>query len=484
MISLIGGWAAWLRVHCLSILIVCLGNAVSAQEHASGYVEDFRDIYSVASDGSLNRTRQVFFRIKDGSQLLALLQDPYVSDDIGLVPSQGSELESLKAVVASHRHLFNQPRTLRGREKWVAEIEHLSQEFQTAMGELLTQDQLTRLRQLMIHGQVNRSSLLEQLVRGELGKQCGVDHRTRCRLLKLVDSEAERILSDCQEFQKRQLKRILDILDDEQRQQLGRFFEGHESVPLLSPLDVFAHQCKCDGLSEFSKDIPARFRKYGFLLEAPSYEVGPNGQLGILEKETNENDLLWVFQGLLAELSRESQAIENNIVDEQREAIALEKEEFNRFTDALIAQQTELVDAGLFKASDQKEYVAEIAGYLEDAIGRLDRILIVEQVEHLHQRSLRTKLLQAGLGYCLVEGELGRKVRLSHVQREMITDVCRHIILEYKEFSEQAKKEHDRTIRSVLPKSVAQKLQELLGDPPARDSFAIEALGLKLSQLN
>lgn len=460
------------------VLPVCTVALCNGQQGTIKRVEEVRDIFYCNEMGELQRSRVSLMRLDDGSDMIELLRDPDVQRDVGIVAAQVSELDNLRKEFESLELYVRKDASSQ------EEFEIRVRSFRDKVSELFTEEQLRRLKQVQIWKQINKSTLVMQLISGEVGRQLGLSNRHRSQLADLQLEEAKRLKEECKRFREEAIARLTDVLSVKQRNQLAEFFSEFDSLPVFAPLDILVFQCEELDKIEDSNALPVDLAKYEYLIIRSMYEVSDSAQLRSFTQKIppKRHQLLTsIFLNLVAEIRNNAMESENNILEYQREACQKLSDEFRSISNRLVRERTEISEGRTWTDADQDRYNKELESFLSGAIDEIDELLLPIQHEYFLERAKRAKVLHNGIPYVLLHDLLVGDVRISDEQKEELKDVCGKIVAEYKDFSLAAEKDHIRRVLEVLPVSIDKKLDELIGEPIGKASFAIEVLSFKLA---
>lgn len=455
--------------------------ATVAQPTFTPFQTAYKRFYFANQDGSLAETVVSYGTWNDGSDQFALLEEALIQQDLGILPEQVDELKEL------HRLFFSEDardgRSLANREQWSNQLEDQLKRFNRAVGELFTDDQLHRIREITLQQKLHESSLLANLLKSELGMILNLSTTDRTKLLKLAGSESKRIGVECDSKLSEFKEKLRTLLSEQQQRLLEEYFEQTNELAHFPGLDLFAWQLSVTEQKEFSPELPRNFSRYQYLLAKPVFEVAFDGSL--VQRDNTSSRLgnqEVLFNSLRQMLDSESGLVDNVTAYQSAICEELQREQLEMIRE-LVRVRSQKTDTQEWSTADQDAYNSQVESFVAGAIRDLEQSLSPDQIRQIEYIAERQLVLQFGLPYSLLHGQLGQEIRISKPQKKELLQLCEQLTREYREFSKRQASIHFEHVLRELPQPAAQHLNTILGKPIERRSFAISILGNRLARI-
>jgi hypothetical protein len=392
----------------LLIAILCLVEQISeAQEtppqmsdQARRYhrlVSQSQWVYEITFDG-LMHTNLVHRRLyRTPLPLLEILTHPEIAKDLELVEFQQQQLKNqIEALEEACRQAKQEDELplidADQRERKLLQILEppIEKSIQT-IRELLLANQTERLKQILLHLEINRRGLLSFL-ESQFGSEIGLTREQKSRLRKHYLELAQEWLKQVNSQKKESVDTLLGAATESTRETLKNSV-GHENNLYRIPLKVLALQLDEQAISGFTRfQVESRWPRYAGITVPFSFEMNSLAEFSRVEPVNSPDSydaqipqVLIIYCLIGGELE---------LVPEQRRAIAdLRRQQRQHWqsqtqavNDYVEANQTHFVPDSL-----RKQLADEDAKFRGKMVQIIESILLPHQQEVLTEFAARTK---------------------------------------------------------------------------------------------
>lgn len=164
-----------------------------------------------------------------------LLRMPEVREELGLLGDQEDQLRELGDELRDRfreemRGMRDQMRDPDAREEVFARLEELRGEAEERLGEVLTTEQLTRLKQINLQQQMQGGGA-RAILNPQLAEKLGITDEQRDQLREKAQEVQRELNEKIQQLRKEAQDEILEVLTTEQRSQLEQMLGDSFDVP-------------------------------------------------------------------------------------------------------------------------------------------------------------------------------------------------------------------------------------------------------------